>query len=87
MQISNVLIYIAGILWSIELIPQLLHTMKTKNTQGISPVYFVLCLIAYIFYTIGNILNKNWIIIIAHIPSIITVSLMLILIFKYQKSK
>jgi len=51
--LSNILIIIAGVLWGIELIPQVFRTVKTKNVEGISPLFFVTCMIAYICYMIG----------------------------------
>ena len=83
--IGKILIYIAGICWGIELIPQLIRTHKRKIVKDISLWFFSLCMFAYTCYTIGNILLKNWDIVIAHIPSVILTCYMLILILRYRK--
>lgn len=82
---GNILIYTAGIIWGIELIPQLIRTHKTKDVKGISLAFFVLCFFAYTCYTVGNILLNNINIVIAHIPSLVLTLWMLILIFKYGR--
>lgn len=83
--IGNILIYIAGIIWGIELIPQLIKTYKTKNVESISLIFFIFSLLAYIIYLIGNTILQNWNIIIAHIPSLILTFWMVILIIKYRR--
>ena len=87
MNIGNILICIAGILWGIELIPQLVKTHKTKKVEDISILFFSICLVAYISYGIGNVMLENWIIVIAHIPSFICLSIMLGFLFKYKNKK
>jgi len=87
MNIGTILICMAGILWGIELIPQLLKTYKTKKVDDISILFFSICLLAYILYGIGNFMLENWIIIVAHIPSFICLSIMLGFLFKYRSKK
>ena len=84
MNIANILICIAGILWGVELIPQIIKTFKTKNVEGISIFYFLLCFLAYVLYVTGNLLLNNFVIIFAHIPSMIGLSIILIMLFKYK---
>jgi len=84
MNIADILIYVAGILWGVELIPQLIKTYRSKNVKGISLAFFTVCTLAYILYIAGNILLKQWNIVIAHIPSIIGLSIMISLILKYK---
>ena len=87
MNIGNILICIAGVLWGIELIPQLIKTYNTKKVEDISKLFFSICLLAYVLYGIGNFTLKNWIILIAHIPSFICLSIMLGFLFKYKNKK
>jgi len=84
--IGNILIYTAGLIWGIELIPQLKKTHKTKNVKGISLSFFVASLIAYALYMIGNGFLNNWNLIIAHMPSLILTFWMVILIIKYRRN-
>ena len=84
--VANSLIYLAGLLWGIELIPQVIKTVKTKDVTGISFAFYCICLTAYIVYAIGNVLLENWNIVIAHIPSILLFFVMFILVLKYRKN-
>ena len=45
-EIAQVLGWIATILFSIMIIPQMVKTIKTKNTEGVSLLLFVIYLIA-----------------------------------------
>jgi len=86
MDIGNILIYTAGIIWGIELIPQLIKTYKTKNVKGISLTFFIASFIAYVIYIIGNVILQNWNIVIAHSLATVLVLWMVILIFKYRRN-
>ena len=85
--IGNGLIYLAGILWFVEMIPQITKTVKTKDVSSISLAYFIICFLAYLIYCIGNVLLANTAIVLAHIPSMFLTLIMLILIFKYREKK
>lgn len=85
--IGNILIYTAGLIWAIELIPQLIQTKKTKDVKGISLTYFIFCLLAYMCYTVGNLILENWNIVLVHIPSIVLTLWMLSLIIKYRRKE
>lgn len=84
---GNLLIYTAGIIWSIELCPQIIKTYKTKNVEGVSLLFFICCLLAYTCYTVGNILLANWNLVIAHIPSTLLTLWMVFLIIKYRRKE
>ena len=83
--IANCLIYLAGLLWGIDLVPQVIKTVKTKNVKGISLAFYFICLSAYIIYAVGNIMLENWNIVIEHIHSFICLVTMIILILKYRR--
>jgi len=83
--IANILIYIAGILWGMELIPQLYKTIKTKQVKDLSLLFFIMCFIAYIIYAIGNLILANYNIIISLIPSLLCNFIMICIIYKYKK--
>jgi uncharacterized protein with PQ loop repeat len=82
--IANVLIYSAGLIWGIELIPQITKTYKSKDVSGISLAFFSMCLFAYAIYMIGNAILQQWNIVIAHIPSLIFNLVMVVLIVRYK---
>lgn len=83
--LANACVLAAGLLWGIELIPQVMKTIKTKNVEGISIAFFMTCLSAYVLYMVGNILLHNWMVVIAHIPSLILNGIMARLIYKYRR--
>lgn len=82
---ANILIYIAGLLWTIETIPQIIKLIKCKKTEGISFCFFVMCIIAYICFITGNLMLKNISVVIAHLFPFINLSIICFLIVKYRK--
>ena len=52
-RIGNYLFLLAGLLWSIELFPQLKKTIRTKRVGDISPFFLTICFIAYIVSILG----------------------------------
>jgi len=85
--LSNILFVIAGILWGIELIPQILKTIKRKSVDDISLFFFCLCMTAYLIYFCGATLIQKYILIVAHIPSFLLGIIMIFLIIKYRRKK
>lgn len=85
MNLGNLLIVLAGLIWAIELIPQIQRTIRTKSVEDISLSFFVLCTFAYVAYLIGNAILKNWVIFFAHVPSLIMNLIMVVLIIVYRK--
>lgn len=83
--ISNICFIIAGALWAIELIPQLIKTVKTKEVEDFSLVFPVMCMMAYLMFFVGCIADKSWVLLFAHIMPFICVSTLFGLILKYRK--
>ena len=83
--IAQISIILAGIIWGIELIPQLRKTIKFKDVKGVSLSFFTMSFVAYWLYLFGNSILQNWLIVISHIPSFILNSWMILLIIKYKK--
>lgn len=82
---SNIWFILAGILWSIELIPQIYRILRTKKVDDISLFFFSFCFLAYISFLIGSIIMKNNALIFSHIVPFINVSIILVLLIKYRK--
>lgn len=82
---GNSLIILAGLLWVVELVPQIIKTVKSKSVDDLSLHFFVICLLAYIAYLTGNAILKNWVIFFAHVPSLIMNFIMVVLIVIYRK--
>lgn len=85
--IGNILFLIAGLLWAIELIPQLIKTIRTKSVGDISLFFFTLCFIAYLIFIAGCYLIGNWFLFFSHLVPFINVSILLYLVLRYRKSK
>ncbi len=83
--LANGLIYLAGILWTIETIPQIIKLVRTKKTEGISLLFFVMCIIAYMCFLTGNIILRNFSVVIAHVFPFINLSIILFLVIKYRR--
>lgn len=85
--IAKTLIYTAGLLWAIEGVPQIIKLIKTKETKGISIFLFVICLIAYTMFIIGNIILKNYSVVVSQLLPFSMVSIILCLIIKYSERR
>lgn len=83
-RIGNILFVIAGCLWAIELIPQLIRTIQTKSVKDISLFFLTLCFIAYIIFILGCFFIKNWFLFFAHLVPFANVSILLYLVLKYR---
>lgn len=83
--IGNLLFVIAGVLWAIELIPQLIKTIRTKSVGDISLFFITLCFTAFLIFITGCVLIKNWFLVISHILPFVNVCILLILVLKYKK--
>ncbi|MBU3897281.1 MAG: hypothetical protein KJ697_05140 [Nanoarchaeota archaeon] len=83
---AQILGWIATILFSSMLIPQIIKTLKTKTTEGVS-------LLTYIIFLAGNIIALYYALMIGEAPLQIKyiialiVTTFFILIFLYYKSK
>lgn len=86
LSIGAICIYMAGLLWGIELIPQIIKTYKTKSVGDLSLSFFCMCLVAYTLYGIGNYFLKNWVVLISHIPSLFFNLVIVAMIILYRRS-
>ena len=85
MLIGNILYTIAAFLWTIDLIPQLLKTYKSKRVGDISLIWLYLNSIAYVCFMCGHIFtNHMYMFYIYIIPSLIVI-ILTILVYKYRK--
>lgn len=82
--VANILIYIAGILWCLDLVPQIVKTVKTKKVEDLSISFLIMSFVAYLVFIIGNIILKNWHVAIVHMPPVIANLTMISLYLKYK---
>lgn len=78
MEWSLIIGYIAASLVIITPIPQLYKIIKTKSSKDISIVMYFLLLVAQILFTIYGVLEKDTVIIVTNVSSIIIISLIII---------
>ena len=88
MDIAQILGWIATFLFSIMIIPQMIKTIKSKDTKGVSLLLFIIFLIANIIALIYAIMISQPPLIIKYIIAIIsTVAYIVIFLFYYTKKK
>jgi len=85
--LANVIIYIAGLLWTIETLPQIYKLWKTKQSEDISLTFFIICVSGYALFIIGNVILKQWSVVIANAFPLINLCIINILIIKYRGKK
>jgi len=83
--IWKLLFIIAGILWGLEMTPQLWTTWKTKNIKSINIAFPIICLSSFIIFFIACIGTKNWIVLLSNIIPFVCVSIWLGMIFIYRR--
>ena len=77
---------VVGILVKVIGFPdQFYRNYKHKSTEGLSTIFMLLTLLAYILWTIHGILQKDWVLIIGQGIGIITTALIVIQIYYYKK--
>lgn len=69
--------YLSAFLTSVSFLPQAIKTIKTKNTEGISLLMYLLFVIGVIGWTTYGFLIKNKVIIVANIFTTIVASMVL----------
>jgi len=73
----NLIGYIAAILTTLSFLPQAIQTIKTRNTDGISLLMYLMFTIGVAFWLLYGILIKNNAIIIANAMTLILASIIL----------
>ncbi|MBT4936263.1 PQ-loop repeat-containing protein [Candidatus Woesearchaeota archaeon] len=87
MDFTQVLGWIATILFSIMLIPQIVKTIKVKDTKGVSLLLFVTYLIANVIALIYAYLITQPPLIFKYLLGIITAEIYIIIFLLYYKRK
>jgi MtN3 and saliva related transmembrane protein len=88
MDIAQILGWIATFLFSIMVIPQIIKTVKSKNTNGVSLLLFIIFLIANIIALIYAIMISQSPLIIKYIIAIVeTVVYIAIFLYYYSRKK
>jgi len=83
--LADILIYSAGLLWAVECVPQIVKLLRTKDTTGISLIFFSICLLAYTLFLAGNLILEQWSVIVANALPFIMVSVIVYLVVRYRR--
>ncbi len=88
MEIAQLLGWIATFLFSIMIIPQMIKTLKSKDTNGVSLLLFIIFLIANIIaLTYAIMISQSPLIIKYAIAIVTTLAYIIIFLFYYSKKK
>ena len=88
MDIAQILGWIATFLFSIMIIPQMIKTIKSKDTSGVSLLLFIIFLIANIIALIYAIMISQPPLVIKYIIAIITtIAYIAIFLFYYTRKR
>lgn len=72
MDIANIIGYVASIAMVLGYMPQSIHTMRTRNTDGIAMTTFILMGLGSLGFAIQGILIENWPLIITNVITTIS---------------
>lgn len=84
MNFFNIVGYIAAIFTTISFVPQAIHTIRTKNTKGISLPMYILFTIGVFLWLIYGIYFKMIPVIIANAITLFLASIILTFKIKYK---
>ena len=89
MDFTQLLGWTATFLFSIMIIPQMIRTIKSKDTSGVSLLMFIIFLIANIIALTYALLIQQFPLIIKYIIALITTTIYIILygVYYYRKKK
>ncbi len=88
MEIAQILGWIATFLFSIMVIPQMIKTIKSKDTSGVSLLLFIIFLVANIIALIYAIMISQPPLVIKYIIAIVTtITYIAIFLFYYARNK
>lgn len=83
--IGSALFIIAGTLWGIELIPQLIKTYRLKRVGDISGAFLAITLTAYVIFMAGCVLKGEWALFYGHIFPVVNVIVLCVMYRVYKQ--
>ena len=87
MQNWNYCFLISGILWGIEMFPQLMTTYKTKHVKDINILFPIICLLSFTIFFVGCIGRRDWILLASNAIPFICILTWLMMILKYRRKQ
>ena len=86
MELAQILGWIATILFSVMIIPQIIKTIKSRDTKGVSLLLFIIYLVANIIAIIYALLINQYPLIIKYSIAIVTTVFYIGIFFYYWKN-
>ena len=83
----NLLFFISGTLWAIELLPQLYRTYKTKSVGDIHFFFPLICFVSFLIFLTACIGIKNWVLFLSHLVPFICNVTWLVLVIIYRRKQ
>ncbi|MBI1968613.1 PQ-loop repeat-containing protein [Candidatus Woesearchaeota archaeon] len=87
MDVAQLLGWIATFLFSVMIIPQMMKTVKMKDTRGVSVLLFVIFLVANTIALIYALLISQPPLILKYILAMVTTGIYIGLYWRYKKRK
>lgn len=84
---NSIMFIVAGILWSIELIPQIRKTMRLKHVKDISGVYLSLYFVGYGAFLLGCANTLNWMLFCCNLTPFLFSAVLLFLMYRYRNNQ
>ncbi len=81
------LFLLAGILWTVETIPQIIKTLKIKSSKEFSIPFLALSLTAFFLYGLCCLINHLWYLFVANLIPALFHTILFILIILYRGGK
>ncbi|PIR68214.1 hypothetical protein COU49_02630 [Candidatus Nomurabacteria bacterium CG10_big_fil_rev_8_21_14_0_10_35_16] len=83
----NIIFYLPAILFVISGLPQMIKLIKTKSSEDISILMYLITFLAVTIVVIDAYLVKNNSILVSNLASLIIITINTILVIKYRKKK
>lgn len=69
--LANVLYFLGGALWSLEMCPQIYKTYKRKTVGDISIWFPSICIVSFIIVFIAHLCLKRWVLLLSQTPPLV----------------
>ena len=83
----NIIFYLPAILFVISGLPQMIKLIKTKSSEDISILMYLITFLAVTIVVIDAYLVKNNSILVSNLASLLIITINTILVIKYRKKK
>jgi len=81
-----ILYWIGGLLWGVEMIPQLYKIYKRKSVKDISIWFPGICIVSFICVFLAHITLKRWMLLLSQTPPLICNVIFLYQVILYRRN-